>query len=235
MKTVLSGAMKHVKSGFSDFTSSLSAFTLGNLAGDALASALYSTKDTIIGLDSAFRDLAKVAPDSLQLTSSKMDEIRTKAADMANTVGTSMTDMINSTASAMQLGIQNVDKAMEYGRNVNMFANVSDQTVGDADSQLKSILSSYGGINEALKVNSNLVKGAPSNYTKMMDTLDQLNYLGNNFAVTSGDMSNALSRFANVANNSGISIDQALSYAMATQESVQNSEKVGNGLIYWPA
>ena len=86
-----------------------------------------------------------------------------------------------------------------------------------------------------LKVNSNLVKGAPSNYTKMMDTLDQLNYLGNNFAVTSGDMSNALSRFANVANSSGISIDQALSYAMATQESVQNSEKVGNGLIYWPA
>ena len=69
----------------------------------------------------------------------------------------------------------------------------------------------------------------------MMDTLDQLNYLGNNFAVTSGDMSNALSRFANVANSSGISIDQALSYAMATQESVQNSEKVGNGLIYWPA
>ena len=235
MQTEMSGAMKHVKSGFSDFTSSLSAFTLGNLAGDALASAFYGVKDTIVGLDSAFRDLAKVAPDSLQLTSSKMDEIRNKAADMANSVGTNMTEMINATASAMQLGIQNVDKAMEYGRNVNMFANVSDQTVGDADNQLKSILSSYGGINEALKVNQNIVKGAPSNYTKMMDTLDQLNYLGNNFAVTSGDMSNALSRFANVANSSGISIDQALSYAMATQESVQNSEKVGNGLLYWPA
>lgn len=235
MQTEMSGAMKHVKSGFSDFTSSLSAFTLGNLAGDALAGALYGVKDTIVGVDSAFRDLAKVAPDSLQLTSSKMDEIRNKAADMGNTVGASMTDMINATASAMQLGIQNVDKAMEYGRNVNLFANVSDQSVGDADNQLKSILSSYGGINEALKVNQNIVKGAPSNYTRMMDTLDQLNYLGNNFAVTSGDMSNALSRFANVANSSGISIDQALSYAMATQESVQNSEKVGNGLIYWPA
>ena len=230
MNTELSGAMKHVKSGFSDFTSSLSAFTLGNLAGDALASALYGVKDTIVGLDSAFRDLAKVAPDSLQLTASKMDEIRNKAADMANTVGTNMTEMINATASAMQLGIHNVDRAMEYGRNVNMFANVSDQTVSEADQQLKSILSSYGGVNEALKVNQNIVKGAPSNYTKMMDTLDQLNYLGNNFAVTSGDMSNALSRFANVANSSGISIDQALSYAMATQESVQNSEKVGNGL-----
>ena len=52
----------------------------------------------------------------------------------------------------------------------------------------------------------------------------------NKYAVTSGDMSNALSRFANVANTSGIEAYQAISYAMGTQESVQNSEKVGNGL-----
>ena len=159
-----------------------------------------------------------------------MDEIRNKAAEMANSVGTSMTEMINATASAMQLGIQDVDKAMEYGKNVNLFANVSDQDVSAADQQLKSILASYGGVNEALKTNSKLVKGAPKDYNNMMNVLDQLNYLGNNFSVTSGDMSEALSRFANVANTSGISIDQALSYAMATQESVQNSEKVGNGL-----
>ena len=57
----------------------------------------------------------------------------------------------------------------------------------------------------------------------------------NKYAVTSGDMSNALSRFANVANTSGIEAYQAISYAMGTQESVQNSEKVGNGLIYWSA
>ena len=178
MKTELSGAMKHVKSGFSDFTSSLSAFTIGNLAGDALASALYGVKDTIVGLDSAFRDLAKVAPDSLQLTAGKMDEIRNKAADMANTVGTNMTEMINATASAMQLGIQNVDKAMEYGRNVNMFANVSDQDVSAADQQLKSILSSYGGVNKALKTNSGLVKGATKDYNFMTSVLDMLNYAG---------------------------------------------------------
>ena len=52
----------------------------------------------------------------------------------------------------------------------------------------------------------------------------------NNYAVTSGGMSEALSRFASVAKSSGVTIDQALSYAMGTQESVQNSEKVGNGL-----
>lgn len=233
MQTEMSGAMKHVKSGFSDFTSSLSAFTLGNLAGDALASALYGVKDTIVGVDSAFRDLAKVAPSSLQLTSSKMDEIRNKAADMANTVGTSMTDMINSTASAMQLGIQNVDKAMEYGRNVNMFANVSDQDVSTADQQLKSILASYGGVNKALKTNSGLVKGATKDYNFMTSVLDMLNHAGNNYAVTSGDMSEALSRFASVANSSGVEAYQAISYAMGTNESIQNAEKTGNSLLIW--
>ena len=47
----------------------------------------------------------------------------------------------------------------------------------------------------------------------------------NNYAVTSGDMSEALSRFASVANSSGVEAYQAISYAMGTNESIQNAEK----------
>ena len=47
----------------------------------------------------------------------------------------------------------------------------------------------------------------------------------NNYAVTSGGMSEALSRFASVAKSSGVTIDQALSYVMGTNESIQNAEK----------
>lgn len=43
-------------------------------------------------------------------------------------------------------------------------------------------------------------------------------------------MSEALSRFASVAKSSGVTIDQALSYAMGTNESIQNAEKTGNSL-----
>ena len=52
----------------------------------------------------------------------------------------------------------------------------------------------------------------------------------NNYAVTSGDMSEALSRFASVANSSGVEAYQAISYAMGTNESIQNAEKTGNSL-----
>ena len=65
-----------------------------------------------------------------------------------------------------------------------MFANVSDQDVGTADEQLKAILSSYGGINNAMKENRQLVKGAPAGYNLMADCLDQLNYLGENIALS---------------------------------------------------
>ena len=59
----------------------------------------------------------------------------------------------------------------------------------------------------------------------MTSVLDMLNFAGNNYAVTSGDMSEALSRFASVANSSGVEAYQAISYAMGTNESIQNAEK----------
>ena len=54
--------------------------------------------------------------------------------------------------------------------------------------------------------------------------------LTNNYAVTSGDMAEALSRYASVAQASGISIGDALSYAVGTNQSVQNAEKT-NGNV----
>ena len=163
---------------FSDFKGSLSAFTLGNLAGDAIASQLYQVKDSIIELDNAFRDVQKVAPDSFKGTAQELESLRQSCNEAANSVATSTTDMLQSVASAFQLGIKEVDKAVEYAKNVNLFANVSDQDVGTADEQLKAILSSYGGINNAMKENRQLVKGAPAGYNLMLDTLNQLNYLG---------------------------------------------------------
>ena len=92
--------------------------------------------------------------------------------------------------------------------------------------QLKAILSSYGGINNAMKENRQLVKGAPAGYNLMADCLDQLNYLGNNYAVTSGDMAEALKRCGSVAKSSGVSMNHVMSYAMGINESVQDASKV---------
>ena len=60
----------------------------------------------------------------------------------------------------------------------------------------------------------------------MIDALDQLNYLGNNYAVTSGDMAEALKRCGSVAKSSGVSMNDVMSYAMGINESVQDASKV---------
>ena len=50
MKSTLGGLKDSVSNTFSDFASSLSAFTIGNVLGDAVTSGIYSLKDEILSL-----------------------------------------------------------------------------------------------------------------------------------------------------------------------------------------
>ena len=54
----------------------------------------------------------------------------------------------------------------------------------------------------------------------------------NNYAVTAGDMTTALSKFANVASTTGVPAIEAMSYALGAQETIQDASKVGNGLNF---
>lgn len=233
MKSSMSGlstTTTGVQKTFSNLYSTMTTFSLGNILAQQIQKGVYSIGTTITELDSAFRDLLKVAPTDFTGTTKELDELRDKSVEVGKSVARSSVDIINSTSSALQLGIKNIDEAMDYARNVNLFANVSDQSEEDADSQLKGILSAYGGINNALKSNQNIVKGATSDYNQMINIMDMLNYAGNNFAVTSGDMSTSMSKFASVASASGIEAYQAISYAVGANETLQNAGKTGNAL-----
>lgn len=233
MKSSMSGlgtTTTGVQKTFSNLYSTMTTFSLGNILAQQIQKGVYSIGTTITELDSAFRDLMKVAPTDFTGTTKQLDELRNKSVEVGKSVARSSVDIINSTSSALQLGIKNIDEAMDYAKNVNLFANVSDQSEEDADTQLKGILSAYGGINNALKSNQNIVKGATSDYNQMINIMDMLNYAGNNFAVTSGDMSTAMSKFASVASASGIEAYQAISYAVGTNETLQDAGKTGNAL-----
>lgn len=215
---------------FSNLYSTMSTFSLGNILAMQIQKGIYSIGSTITELDSAFRDLMKVAPDNFVGTTKQLDDIRKKAISVGQDVARSSVDVINSTASALQLGLKDMDKALEYAKNTNAYANVSDQSTENADSQLKGILSAFGGIDSALENNQRIVQGASSTYNEMTAIMDAMNFAGNNYAVTAGDMGVALSKFASVANSSGISAYEAISYAMGTNETLQNAAKTGNAL-----
>ena len=177
-------------------------------------------KEKIKEVDSALRDLQKVAPPSFSGTKEALEEVRQKAVEVGKTVAASSTDVINSTSAALQLGIKDMDKAMEYARNSTLYANVSDQSQDMADKQLKSILSAYGGVNKALQKNGKLVKGAGKDYNEMTNYIDMANFAGNNFALTSGDVGVALQQSASSFKTLGVDLSEGISYIVGAQESI---------------
>ncbi len=224
----LQTGVKKTNTFFSNLYSTMSTFSLGNIISMQITKAIYGISDTIRELDKAFVGLTKVAPDSFHGTAEELENVRQKAVEVGQDVARSATDIINSTASALQLGINDMDKAMEYAKNVNIYANVSDQSEEIADKHIKSIMSAYGGVNESLDVMSNKVKGAGDNYSRLNDFMDEANYVGNNFALTSADVGEALMRSASAFKSNGTEMSESIGLIVGAQETIQDSSKVGN-------
>lgn len=174
----LQTGVKRTNTFFSNLYSTMSTFSLGNIISMQITKAIYGISDTIRDLDKAFVGLTKVAPDSFRGTAEELENVRQKAVEVGQDVARSATDIINSTASALQLGVSDIDKAMEYAKNVNLYANVADISEEDSDKYIKSIMSAYGGVDESLDAMSSKVKGAGDNYSRLTDYMDQANYAG---------------------------------------------------------
>ena len=121
----LQTGVKRTSTFFSNLYSTMSTFSLGNIISMQITKAIYGISDTIRELDKAFVGLTKVAPDSFHGTAEELENVRQKAVEVGQDVARSATDIINSTASALQLGVSNIDRAMEYAKNVNLYANVA--------------------------------------------------------------------------------------------------------------
>lgn len=131
--------------------------------------------ESIKDLDSAFRDLKKVAPDSFSTTTESLEQVRVKAGEVASEVASTTTDVINATARALQMGIKNMDDAMEYAKNSAVYSNVADLDQEEADKQLTSILSAYGGVEKAVKPMREQIQGATKDYNLMTQYMDLAN------------------------------------------------------------
>ena len=163
---------------FSDLYQTMTTFSLGNILADQIQQGIYAIKDTIIGVDSAFRDLMKVAPTDFQGTTQQLDELRDKAISAGQEVAKSSVDIIESTANALQSGFKNVDEALQYAKESAKFSNVSDMDQESTDKALRSILSSYGGVENSLKGVRTEIQGASSDYSMLNQVMDNANYIG---------------------------------------------------------
>ena len=163
---------------FDDLYDSMRTFTLGNIIGDAIQDGVSAIKDTIVNLDSALRDMMKVAPSSFQGTTEQLKAVKNDAVEVAKVVGQSSEDVIQGMAKALQTGAKTMGDALEIAKASATFANVGDLSQDQADTYIASIMSSYGGMTNALKPVREEVQGMSKDYNNLTKFLDLANYAG---------------------------------------------------------
>ncbi len=176
--TGLGTSVKTTSGFFSDLYGSMRTYTLGNMIGMSITNGVRNIKTTIIELDSALRDMMKVAPDNFEGTSEQLKNVKNSAIEAGISVARSSTDIIEGTSKALQTGIHNVNDAMEYAKKSAQFSNVSDLSQEDSNKYLTSIMSAYGGVANSLKPLRTELQGAGKDYNNLTKFSDLANYAG---------------------------------------------------------
>lgn len=159
-----------------DFKGNFAQFTLAEVAGDFITDGIRSMVrglvTTVTDVDGALTNLAKVAPDSFSTTGDQLKTYMKQVQTVSKNSGRDMVSVIDSTASALQSGIKTINEALDYSELSAVYANVGDMEQDLADTQLKSIMSSYGGVNNSLTAVRENIKGAGKDYSTLSKYID---------------------------------------------------------------
>lgn len=165
---------------------------------------------TIYELDKSLTDLKKVS-DELGTTVGFKD-FTLQANQMAIDVGHSTKSAIDSIAEFKRLGYS-LTESQQLAKQALIYSNIGDVDIADST---KSIISTLKGFN--LEANDTL------------HVMDALNEVGNNFAVSSAGLGSALQRSSSALYEANNSLEESIGLITAGNASIQNPEKVGNGL-----
>lgn len=157
-------------------------------------------------LDTAFIEMQKVSNDSTASLKSFADQ----SFDTSKNIGTTAVDLQSSAADWMRIG-ESIDEASKSAEATSILKNVSEfDNIEDATSSLVSMSQAY----------SNLDK---------MDIVDKMNELGNNYAISTDELSKGLQDSASTLSLLGNSIDESAAIITAGNTIIQNVSSVAAG------
>lgn len=165
---------------------------------------------TVKELDTAMTELKKVTDE----TDVAYKSFLTNSAKRAKQLGATITDVINASADFARLGYGLSDSAVLADAAI-VYKNVGDgiEDINTASESIISTLQAFGI--EAQNV---------------MTIVDKFNNVGNNFAISSAGVGEALLRSASAMHAAGNSIDETIAIAAAANTVIQDPEKVGTAL-----
>lgn len=191
-----------LKTAFKNFASFFSASRLMYQAFSELKQMISNVKD----LDAAMINLKKVTDE----TDASYDRFLTRATAKAKELGTTVVDLVDATTHFSRLGFS-LSEAEELGQLATIYANVGDlSSIDDATNSMISTMKGFGIEAE----NASAI-------------LDKFNEVGNNFAISSGDIGEALQRSASSMAAANNTIDETIALITAANTVVQDATSVG--------
>lgn len=161
-------------------------------------------------LDSAMVELRKVT----DATDAEFNSFLQRAKSNAVELGSTVTDLVNATADFSRLGYSLKD-AENLAQVATIYKNVGDD---------------INSIDDASNILITAMKAFNIEASDSVSIIDKLNEIGNNFAISSGDLGEGLTRAASYMATAGNSIDETLAMITAMTEITQDASESGNAL-----
>lgn len=169
--------------------------------------ALKEMFDNVVKIDTAMTELKKVTDE----TASSYNRFLSNAGSVAKEIGTTIDGLVESTADFARLGYSFED-SQELAKVANIYAVVGDE-VESVDVATQSIISTLAAYKDEI--------------TDTMQIVDKFNEVGNNFAISSGGIGDALQRSASALAAANNTLDQSIALITAANTVVQNPDAVG--------
>lgn len=178
--------------------------------GAMINAAIRGLKDmyqNVVGIDTAMTELRKVTDETEASYAKFLDSASKRSVEL----GTTITDYINSTASFARLGFSLYD-SQELAEVANIYNVVGDEinSIDEASSSVISTLQAFG-----------------IEASNAMSIVDKFNEVGNNFAISSGGIGEALTRSASSMAAANNTLDETIALITAANTVVQDPASVG--------
>lgn len=161
-------------------------------------------------VDAAMTELKKVTDETDATYSSFMQTAIQQSRDLAS----SISDTVNATADFARLGYT-LDEATDLSKAAITYQHVGDG-ISDISEATESIISTMKAFNIEAK--------------DSMSIVDRFNKVGNEFAISSSGIGEALQRSASALHTAGNDINESIGMIVAANDVVQDEESVGNAL-----
>lgn len=164
----------------------------------------------VIELDTAMTELKKVTDE----TEATYDAFLERAESRTKQLGSSLSDTVTATADFARLGFK-IEDAEKLADSAIVYKNVGDgiANISEASESIISTMQAFGV--EAGDV---------------MTIVDKFNEVGNNYAISSKGVGDALLRSASAMKAAGNTLDETIALVTAANTVIQNPEKVGTAL-----